>query len=497
MARILGLDIDEHSVRAAWLSTSFRTAALESLGYADIAPSFDDEGKQLALQEAVREAMGDGRRAPDRIVATLSGTAVSLRAVSLAPGLAGKIGEVLPIEVSELLPFDVDELVVDHQVIRQSPTVLRVLAASTRKESVRSLLEGMRACGAEPQELAAGAAALDGLLGLVPAFTTGGPYLFMHVGSRETDLCVVEDGRCVTARTIAEGAESIDAGQAGRLAIEVARTIAAYRAEGGAELVSIQVTGVRDPRYVASTLESVVSVPIEPFPVPAVPGVDSLALPAFARAIALVGRTLRKGRRFDMRKGEFAPPRAISGLREHRRAIGMGIALVMASFFFSSYVRYSALESEHAALMQRMQQTTRELLGREATSITDARELLAGGTALADPRPRMDAFDILDTISTKVPETIRHQTFRLRIQVDDEARDGTFEISGIVPSIADRDTIASGLEQHECVTQVDRGPTTPAPNNQGQNYRLEGTIQCPGDEPVERRSRGSSSERNP
>lgn len=497
MARILGLDIDEHSVRAAWLQTSFRSAELEGLAYAAIDPSFDDEGRKTALEAAIRDVTGGGRKSPDRIVVALSGQALSVRTVSLAPGLAGKIGEVLPIEVSELLPFELEDLIIDHQLVRQSPTELCVLAMASRKDSIRAELERLRGAGAEPQEIAAGAAALDGLLGLVPSLATGGPYALVYVASAETDVCIVQDGRCVFARTLDAGAELLDAGRSAELGKHLHRTIAAFRAEGGGELASLRIAGVRDPRYVGATLEPFVGIPTEPLELPQVPGVDALALPAFARAMSLAGRTLRKGRRFDLRKGEFAPPRAISGLREYSRAIGLSIGLVMASFFFSSYVRYQALETEHQALMRRMQETTRQLLGREATSAADARELLAGGTALADPRPRMDAFDVLDTISSKVPDAIRHQTFRLRIQVDDEARDGTFEISGIVPTISDRDTIATALEQHECVTQVDRGPTTPAPNNAGQNYRLEGTIQCPGDEPVERRRSRSGGERNP
>ncbi len=496
MARILGLDIDEHSVRAAWLTTSFRRVDLSQLGYSAIAPSFDDEGRRQALAEAVHDVLAQGGKPPDQIVASLSGMRLSLREVELAPGLGGKIGDVLPNEVAELLPFDVDDLVIDHQVVRQNATELRVLAAAARKEDVRSTLEALKAAGAEPAELAAGAATLDGLLGLVPALATEGPHLLVYVAATATDLCIIREGRCVFARTLAESAETIDMGRSPQLALQVARTIASYRAAGGPELETIQVCGVRDPRYVASALEGSLGRPARALELPAVPGVDSLALPAFARAIALVGRTQRKGRRFDLRKGEFAPPRAISGLGEYRRSIGMGVALVMVSFFFSAYVRYAALETEHAALEERMRETTQRLFGRPADSVSDARELLAGGSALADPRPRMDAFDVLDTLSTKVPESIRHQTFRLRIETDDEARDGRFEISGIVPTISDRDTIATALEQHECVTQVDRGPTTPAPNNEGQNYRLEGTIQCPGDRPVQRSGSGSSGGRS-
>jgi len=491
MARILGLDIDERSVRAAWLESSFRSAQLESIGYADIAPTFDDQGKTEAFQEAIRSVLA-GKKPADQIIVSLSGLEASLRAVELAPGLAGKIGEVLPHELAELLPFEMSDLVIDHQITRQSPTELKILAATARKDVIRSKLETLRESGVEPRELAVGAAALDGLLGVMPALATGGPHLLVHVGIDSTDLCIVADGRCVTARTLSDGADALDSGRAGVLAQQISRTVASFRAEGGLPLTGIHVSGIRDPRVLATHLETTLEVAAGPTDLPAILGVDTYALPPFARAIALASRSLRKGRRFDLRKGEFAPPRAISGLREYRGSIAFGIALVFVSFIFSTYVRYSTLDAEHEALSAQMRTTTRALFGREATAASEARELLAGGTAIGDPRPRMDAFAMLDLISHKVPAPIRHSTNRLRIEIDDEARDGRFELAGVVPTIADRDSIASGIEQHECITQVDRGPTTPAPNNAGQNYRLEGELQCPGDEPIQHSGASSS-----
>lgn len=489
MARILGLDIDDHSVRAAWLESSFRSSQLVEIGYGDIVPTFDDEGRTAAFRQAIETAL-DGKKPADRIIVGLSGLRTSLRTVELAPGLAGKVGEVLPHELAELLPFETTDLIIDHQVTRQSPAELRVLAASVPKDTIRSTLERYRESGLEPGELAVGAASLDGLLGTMPGLTTGGPHLLLHVDPNSSDVCIVADGHCVAARTVSAGADALDSGRIHTLACELERTIAAHRAAGGAAIERVHVSGIRDARTLASQIESTLEIPAVPLELPVILGVDSLTLPPFARAIALASRTLRKGRRFNLRKGEFAPPRAITGLREYAGRIGFGIALVFVSFIFSTYVRYSALQAEHDALVARLGATTRTLLGRELTSITEARDQLAGGTAVADPRPRIDALGILDLLSHKVPAPVRHSTNRLRIEVDDEARDGRFEISGIVPTIADRDSIASGIEQHECVTQVDRGPTTPAPNNAGQNYRLEGELKCPGDEPIQS-SRGS------
>lgn len=490
MARILGLDIDENAIRAAWLDSSFRKSTLDSVAFVAIGPSFDDEGRMEALREAARQILASSSKAPDQIMVSLDGTVVSLRSVELAPGLGGKIAEILPHEVDELLPFDLADLVIDHQILRQTPTELRVLCAAARKDDIRRFIDHLRALGLEPREVGAGAASLDGLAGLMPSLATHGPTIIIHVAESTCDLCILEQGRTVLARTLSGGAAEIDSGRIAGLLQQLTRSVAAFRAEGGEPLVAAYVSGIRDCGYVAAHVEAALSVPSSPLELPSIPGVDARMLPAFARAVGLASRSLRKGRRFDLRKGEFAPPRAITGLREHRGKIGFGIGLIFVSFLFSAYVRYSALNEEHTLLTARLGETTRALFGTETTSLSEARELLQGGSAVADPRPRMDAFQLLDVITSKVPESIRHQTFRLRIEIDDEARDGTFEISGVVPTITDRDTVATGLEQHECVVHIDRGPTTPAVNGAGQNYRLEGNIQCPGDAPAEEASGG-------
>lgn len=480
MARILGLDVDAHCIRAAWLEAGFRGATLTGLGYADLDPFA--ESKEVAFRQAIATILA-GHKTPDHVVAAVDGQHASLRSVDLAPGLAGKVREVLPLELGEILPFDVSDVVVDHQVERKSPKELVVLATAVKRDDVRATLERYRDAGVEPKELAVGAAALDGLVGLSPALgSEPGPLLLLHVASESTDVCVLVSGTTVLARTLSIGADRIDRGRVDDLAHEVSRTIAALRAKGLPAPTGIRVTGVRNPDYVAAALESVLSVPSTALELPLVPGVDSQALPAFARAIALAGRTTRKGRRFDLRQGEFAPPRAITGLREHRGKLIFGALMIFAGFFFSIYVRHAAVSAENEALTVRLRSVTREYFGREAATLAEAQELRRGEGGLADPRPTLDALAVLDLISGKIPASVNHETYRLRIEIDDEAREGSFEISGVVPTIGDRDTIATQLEQHECVTQVDRGPMTPAPNNGGQNYRLEGAIKCPSDE---------------
>jgi general secretion pathway protein L len=493
MARILGIDIREDAVYGAFLDVAFRKTLLESLIAVPIEPSFDDESRTEAERVAVSQLLDTQKRPPDVVVAGLSGKDASLRAVDLPAGASKQVGEVLRFEIEGSVPYALDEAVVDHQTISQSPTKLRVLAAAVPKDRVRARLDVLAARGIEPRELAVGAAALDGLVSLVPELRDAGPIVLLHIGA-QTEVCVLYQARCVFARTLDEGLEDIEQKEGHLFSAALRRTMMAARAGGLEAPLRAYVMG--ESPYVhqlTEWLSQAMECEVSTLPLAPVQGTDAHGVVTFGRAVALAGRTLGNGRRLDARRGEFAPARSTGGLRPYAKRFGFLGTLVVASFLFSVLVRKNALEAEQETLVAQLASTTKDLLGEEARTAARARTLLAGRTAVEDPLPRFDAFDTLDMISSKIPQSIRHETQRLSIEIDDESRDGRFEIHGTVPNVSDRDTIATALDTHECVAGVSPGPTSPAPNNGGQNYRLEGTIECPFETPPITEERGSRS----
>jgi general secretion pathway protein L len=483
MARILGIDIREDAVYGAFLDVAFRKTLLDALVAVPIEASFDDESRLEAERTAVTQLLDSQKRPADIVIAGLSGRDASLRAVDLPAGASKQVGDVLRFEIEGSLPYALEEAVVDHQTISQTPTSLRVLAAAVPKDRVRARLDLLSSRGVEPRELAIGAAALDGLVGLVPELRDAGPIVLLNIGVN-TEVCVLANERCVFARTLDEGLEDVEQNEGRLFSAALRRTLTSARAAGMASPLRAYVMG--DSPYVhqltewlAPMLECEVSV----LPLAPVAGTDAYGVVTFGRAVALAGRTLGKGRRLDARRGEFAPARTSGGLRPYAKRLGFVGALILVSLLFSILVRKDVLEEEQVALVAQLASTSRDLLGEEATTAAKARELLAGRSVVEDPLPRFDAFDTLDMISSKIPATIRHETQRLTIEIDDESRDGRFELQGTVPSISDRDSIATSIDAHECVAGVSPGPTSPAPNNGGQIYRLEGTIECPFETP--------------
>lgn len=447
---------------------------------------------ERARRRAIEAIVAQISPPPEQVVAGLDGKEASLRILELPAGVAkkaGKLAEVLPFQLDDLVPFDIEETIVDYQVIGTDGPTVRVLATAVPKTTVAHRLRELKAVGVDPIMLPVGAAALDGLSALTPTLAEGGPFLVLEVEESNTELCILEDGVCTYARSMAMGEEElVDPRKKLQVIGAFKRSLGAYRASGGRPLERVFLCGdgVRHAGSLGPFLSDNVfdGVLIETLPMPEAEGAGEFDRPRFARAAGLAGHAVVKGKRIDLRKGEFAKRRSMGLFRTHGRMIAICAAAIFLSFVFATWARWSVLGDEQEELRDRLAAVTEELFDEETRSAEQARELLEGGSTVVDPLPTMTAFDVLDAVTEAIPPEITHDTRRLAIEVDDIAREGRFELQGTVASIAERDTIVAKLEEHECFSEVDPGPTSPGPGNEGLNYRLEVTIQCPNDEPL-------------
>lgn len=513
MARILGIDIQPNAIHATLVRSTFRN--LEVLRYLELprrpshaapavpAPVVVHEGEgeeaqnvegqdppaprppviESELAATVRALIESISPPPDQVVVAMDGREASIRSVNLPLGAAKRIAEVLPFELDEKIPFDVAETLVDFQEIRRGEATLDVLACAVPKSEVRAKLSELKDAGLDPVEIAIGAAALDGLVHTMPELTGEGPHLVIDVQAERTDVCVLENGKCAFARTLGAGIAGYEDGSLGPL---LKRTMASYRASGGFTPVSARICGwLATDESAAVWLGSVLRVEASVAQLPEAPGTTPERRPIFGHATALACRGAGKGRRLNLRRGEFAHARARGATRQYLRLAAIGATPVLLAFFFAIWARYSVLSDEREALRTELAEVTGRVFDHETRSAAEARELLVGGRRVADPLPNFTAYDVLDAISAAVPADITHDTRRLTIEIDDQAREGNFEIQGIVASIAERDAIAANFESHECFNEIRPGPVSPGPGNEGVNYRLEATVHCPGDEPIE------------
>jgi hypothetical protein len=208
--------------------------------------------------------------------------------------------------------------------------------------------------------------------------------------------------------------------------------------------------------------------------------------PVFGKALALATRMQRRGKRIDMRRGRFARPRGMSQLRDYALLATACVAALMFSYIFGVWSEYRVLARERDALSEKLASVSEERLGERTTSVTRAKELLETGGKRKDPLPRFDAFRALAAISAAVPESVKHDTRELEIELDETGQTGKVHLEGLLADLAARDQVATAIEAHECIDELERGKTSTVPGEDRKKYTLDGMIACPGAAPAKK-----------
>jgi hypothetical protein len=102
--------------------------------------------------------------------------------------------------------------------------------------------------------------------------------------------------------------------------------------------------------------------------------------------------------------------------------------------------------------------------------ISEAAETRGG----ASPIPERDAFDVVEQISKRIPQTINHEIDVLDI------RSGRIQLKGRVDQRRDADEIQKALSAwDECFTSVPTPQTTPAVRDKRLQYTIDIETRCP------------------
>jgi Tfp pilus assembly PilM family ATPase len=451
---------------------------MERYAEAPLPYSAEPDAEAEVLRAAITQVLGEGGRAPDRIIAALSGEAASLRLIELPAGVEKRAADVLPGELGAVLPFNVEDAVVDYQVVGRDESTIQLMAVAAPRTSVSAYLRQLQSAGIDPRELAVGAAAFDGLGALLSESLAGKTVLVIDVGPTSTDFAVLSNAQCTFARTVSGGLDLVESGRRALLGASLRRTLASYRAQRSEEPVLILLSGETAPMESARQwLTEQLGIECGVAPLPPAAGADDETRPKFAKAAALAARAIARRKQLDLRQGEFASKAAASELRKHLRLIAICAAAVVLCFAVSLMARYRVAHAEHERLTATLAEVSRDLLGEEARSALHAREILTSGPRIDDPLPRFDAYDVLEAISQSIPPDIQHDTRRLLIEIDDEGDSGRFEIQGTVGSIAERDRLVDELQSHRCFAEAEKGSISTAVEDR-KDYKLEVKVRC-------------------
>ena len=475
----LGIDIGSATVKTALVRSAYRKLTLVRVASADVATAGN---VAQAIREAVARALEGEPKAADAVATALDGSRAAIHRL-LVPGTAAKqLGDVLAYELGAQVPFDLENAVFDwRQLGREDDGQLSLVAAVARVEDVRARIDLVKeAIAQEPERVAVGALSLGTLVPLIPALSETETVAIVELGSRASEVLVLEKGEPVFARTLSRGTEGLPA-TAALLARDIRVSFAGHRAQGGAAPTQVYLCG--GGAFVSGAegfLAGELEIPVQLLPEPALDlGLAGAPreLPRFAKAVALALALAGRANGLNLRRGPLAFERGFGWVREKIPILaGLG-AVLLVSFVFSGWARIYEAHKERDALQGALATVTGDVLGSETSDAQEAQDLLAKEAALTDedPMTHADAFDVMVRLSQAIPTTIKHDIEELDLQK------GHVVVRGIAGSIPDSQAIAAAVSEFPCMSDAKIKSTNQQVGSDRQKYALEFDLKCPED----------------
>jgi general secretion pathway protein L len=479
MARVVGIDIRGNHVRAALLHTAYKKVVVERLLELPLESA-------TSLEQAIAAVALPLAQTGESIAVAVEGEYSFIHRLKLPVTAYKQLEEIVPFELEAQVPVDFSELVYDSRTLRRKAATdpLIVLAAASRIDHVRAriaLIE--RVLGRQPERVGVGPIPLANLASLCEPLAVQGPIAILDLGGTRTELVLLSSGEPIYARTLSRGVAGIsehNPALASALAAEIRQTLVSWLSHDGEPIEAIYLVGAGAHMPGATAyLHGELGIPVQILPPLRVETTLDLVelLPRFAKAISLAVGLAGRQRDLDLRKGPLGYQRGYGFLKEKIPLLsGLGAAIFI-SFLFATWAELRALSRDQEVMTAALAALSKEVLGQQTQSASEATELLEKkkGQDDQDPMPRLDAFDVMVELSKVIPLSVTHDVEELDMQR------GHVKINGVVGSTADAQLVTSGMKAHRCFSDAKISKITQVVNSDRQKYVLEFDVKCPED----------------
>ena len=347
--------------------------------------------------------------------------------------------------------------------------------------------------------------------------------LFMDIGERRTNLCVLGDGETVFGRMVghagadltaaleraSNGAWNMAQAEAGKaqhgflptrqrpaqstpeqrigqvlsealapLLRDVRQTLASLSARDKTPVREIVLAGGGArlgglPEFLHEQLD----IPCTRWIPPEVPGgdagTDSIVQLPYALSLAVAWAGARGSRELDLRRGPFQYRASLSVVRQKAVHLTMLAVALLAAGAVNATVAMRRLSGEREQLTAKLKVATTELFGDGKMQAADVTSALRR-TVEAVPLPATTAYDLLNEISRRIPAAEQ-----MKIDVQElDIRPKKTTIKGTVDSAAAVDDLVAKLKDIECFEEINKGPVTEVSEGAKQ-FSLTINAKCP------------------
>ncbi len=513
MARVLGLDLGSHRIKAVIVETAYRGGAV--VKSVVTAPVPQDGDRNERLKAGLAKLLDQGPLQVDNVVASLPGTGLATHPISLPFSDPKKIESTLAFEVESQLPYDLDDAVFDHQTSQADEKGAHLLVGVAKKTDIRPVLELLKEAKLDPRVVTHAGLVYQNVLANLPVTVVdpGAAVAVLDLGHERCSLAIGRPGAAVEyARTFAGGGWSLTKALSNEFKVSLPDA-EAWKEEHGA--VGSEVVGpeaeraagafmralqpvLRDLRstikaYVARTRNPVglvllcggtaqlkglaeqlgndLTVPTRLLDVPNDIGGVVNAQPW---ALALRGTaTGAKAPRFNLRRGEFGFKSDFDFAGDKIGQLAAFAAILFVLMIASGIVRNSVLTRREKQVDAVLCDITQRILGKCEKDFTIATSMLKGQESPAAGIPQRSAATLLAELTAHVPPDMDVTFDQLVIDLD------RISLRCETATSKNLEELMNALKTYKCFKEINEGKVEKSKDGSKVSSRLDIQIECP------------------
>lgn len=519
MARILGLDLGTHTLKAVLLETALRGYTVKA--YTTVAVPADGERNDRLRAALPLLAAQLGPLAADTTVVALPGVASATHPIALPFSDPKKIESTLAFEVESQLPYELDQAVFDHQVSAVDEKGTQLLVGVVRKPELRDLLELLKESKFDPRIVTHPGLAYQNLLGLLPTnlVEDDAAVAIVDVGHERVCVAIGRAGGAVEhARTFSGGGWALTKALSNEFKIPLADAAAwkeTHGAVGGEEVgpdaeraagafvrafqpvlrelrptfksytarsrrpigLVLLCGGTAKLRGLAAQLQRDLGITTRVYELPGdTREVIGIEHPEAAQAVALALRGQASGAkapRFNLRRGEFAFKSDLDFMRDKVGQLAAFGAVLFVLMIAGGIVRNAVLERREKQIDALFCDVTQRVLGKCERDPTIALALLKGQESPAAGVPKRSAVSLLAELTSRIPTDMKVTMDQVIIDMD------RVSVRCEATASKDMEDLITALKTYKCFREVKEGRLEKSKDGSKVSFRLDIQVECP------------------
>jgi type II secretory pathway component PulL len=458
--KVLGIDIRRESVSAVLVKTGLRENLIDAHAHIPLPEAAEGENSFEAALNMLRDEIDPSGC---ECVVSISADHFSYRILQVPFKDAKKIRMVLPFELEPTVPFPIDDLEIDYLDLESAgpDDHSEIIAVAVPRTELIPYIKSLAELKIDPEMVTVGG--LPSAMCLASQADPGEDRMVLEIGKESSSLFIVSKGRLQLIRSFRTPAAADN--RAEILGAFVQRTVAAYDELSQTEFIPLDIV-VTGEGLNGASLDSDVAKVLN-IQVNRLDFADRLNIemdsentkpwnpPLMDNALALALMAIEGIKGLNFHKNQFAAKKFFIKHKKNCIRTGILAAAVLVLFFSSAVMesvtlnrRLNHLEQQITGVFKETFPEVKRIVDPYREMQVNVQEAKKSAVSQLAVGPHIRRIDILNSISQRIPESIKVDVTRMVISPE------TVMISGTTDDFDSPNDIKSQLEQVEFFKKV-------------------------------------------